>query len=194
MPALKNQRHELFAQALAEGLSGTQAYLKAGYEVGDNVARASAPRLLANIAIQERVAELQERLTAKAVITRTWVLEKLAKNAMIALGEEKIKVTRISKTKIADESGGFTEAFETVELEVTERDPAACNRALELLGREAEGPSMFVERKEIGNPGDFANVSTDELKSRLHRLAAQLGGSSENSDGIEFEGESGSLH
>lgn len=194
MSALKNQRHELFAQALSEGLSGTQAYKQAGYDVSENVARASAPRLLANLAIQERVRELQERRTTKAVITRTWVLEKLAKNALIALGEEKIKVTKAVKSKIADESGGFTESFETVELEVTERDPAACNRALELLGREAEGPSMFVERKEIGNPGDFANVSTDELRTRLHRLASQLGGGSEDSDGIEFEAEPGSMH
>jgi phage terminase small subunit len=31
MPALKNARHETFAQALARGMSASAAYVKAGY-------------------------------------------------------------------------------------------------------------------------------------------------------------------
>ena len=57
MPALSNQRHELFAQVLAAGCSATEAYVKAGYRLN----KGNAGRLKANERIRERVGELQAR-------------------------------------------------------------------------------------------------------------------------------------
>ena len=54
MPALENNRHELFAQGLVEGKSVVEAYSGAGYPRGRN----NATRLRANESVQPRVAEL----------------------------------------------------------------------------------------------------------------------------------------
>jgi phage terminase small subunit len=35
MPALKNPRHEAFAQALARGMSASAAYVEAGYKASN---------------------------------------------------------------------------------------------------------------------------------------------------------------
>jgi hypothetical protein len=57
VPALSNQRHELFAQVLAAGCSATEAYVKAGYCLN----KGNAGRLKANERIRKRVEELQAR-------------------------------------------------------------------------------------------------------------------------------------
>ena len=57
MPALSNQRHELFAQVLAAGRNATEAYVKAGYRLN----KGNAGRLKANEHIRKRVEELQAR-------------------------------------------------------------------------------------------------------------------------------------
>lgn len=61
MPALKNARHERFAQAVANGSTGVQAYRD---EVSSDCttisAMTQASRLLADVKISSRVAELQK--------------------------------------------------------------------------------------------------------------------------------------
>jgi phage terminase small subunit len=56
VPILKNERHELFAQKLAEGKSATEAYQLAGFKPS----RKNASRLRANEDIVARVQKLQE--------------------------------------------------------------------------------------------------------------------------------------
>ena len=65
MAALVNQRHEKFAQGLAEGKSATEAYKNAGYTPNDG----NATRLKGNERIKARVAELQECGAAHAALT-----------------------------------------------------------------------------------------------------------------------------
>lgn len=62
MPVLKNARHEKFAQALAKGMTATDAYTAAGYK-GD---RTAASRLSTNVNVSQRVAEIQGRVAEKA--------------------------------------------------------------------------------------------------------------------------------
>lgn len=62
MPVLKNARHEKFAQALAKGMSATEAYAEAGYK-GD---RTAASRLSTNVNISQRVREISGRVAEKA--------------------------------------------------------------------------------------------------------------------------------
>ena len=69
MSPLKNARHERFAQALAKGLNATQAYLEAGYEAQGNSAEAAASRLLRDVKVQARLAEMQNKAAAKTEIT-----------------------------------------------------------------------------------------------------------------------------
>jgi phage terminase small subunit len=65
MPVLDNARHEAFAQHLAKGLSASEAYIKAGY--ADS--RSAASRLLTNVNIKARLAELQSRAAERTIVT-----------------------------------------------------------------------------------------------------------------------------
>lgn len=86
MPALKNARHEKFAQGLSRGLTADQAYQDAGFKAN----RGNAATLKQKQSIQDRVAELLEwsqtverKATEKAIdklaITKERVLAELAK-------------------------------------------------------------------------------------------------------------------
>src|SRR6476646_2926086 len=73
MAPLRNTKHELFAQGLAEGKSMTEAYRAAGYKPN----RSHASRLVAKGNIKGRVAELQDAAAAETQIT----IESLIKEA-----------------------------------------------------------------------------------------------------------------
>jgi hypothetical protein len=59
MPALKNPRHEWFAQEIARAVSPADAYKSAGYESDGRFAEAGAARLLKNTDVAARIAELK---------------------------------------------------------------------------------------------------------------------------------------
>lgn len=84
MPVLSNQRHELFAQALAKGQTQTAAYVKAGYK--DD--RGAAARLSAKVNIMARVEELKERAAAKCELTIADLVAELEQARAIALQAE----------------------------------------------------------------------------------------------------------
>jgi hypothetical protein len=48
-----------------------------------------------------------------------------------------------------------------MELETHLPDASAANRALELLGREL---NLFTEKKEVGKPGDFDQMTDEDLR------------------------------
>ncbi len=58
MPALKNARHEAFAQALAGGKPASEAFVSAGHKES----RSAASRLSAKVNIGHRVAEIVARV------------------------------------------------------------------------------------------------------------------------------------
>ena len=164
MAVLDNSRHERFAQLIANGLSGAEAYREAGYKVSANVSSVNASRLLKDARVAARIAELQENrakaldvATAKAAekleISRTWVISKLVENANRAMQAEAVK----------DSQGEATGEYRY--------DGAVANRALELLGKEL---GMFVDRKEIGAPGDFERMTDEELAEYVRQEGAAV--------------------
>lgn len=80
MPALSNQRHELFAQALAKGKPQVEAYVEAGYKQN----RSAATRLAADVNIRGRVSELGAKVAARTEITAASITERLMRLATIA--------------------------------------------------------------------------------------------------------------
>lgn len=75
MPALKNARHERFAQLVAKGASQVEAYDAAGYEVkGESSRRGAATRLCANVSVAGRIKELLETAAERTIITMTQVM------------------------------------------------------------------------------------------------------------------------
>lgn len=141
MGMLKNPRHEAFAQAISRGLSATEAYKHVGYQ-GD---RHHAARLATSGHVVERVTELKARHVATASVTKAWVLEQL------------VELTRkcMQKEPILDPDGKPV-------IGPLQAGPA--NKALELIGKEL---GMFIDRAEIGRPGDFDRLDDAELGTLL---------------------------
>jgi phage terminase small subunit len=80
VPILKNERHELFAQQLAQGKSATEAYEIAGFKPS----RKNASRLRAKEDIAGRVGEIQSVAAQSAEITLAGVLRELDQAIEIA--------------------------------------------------------------------------------------------------------------
>ena len=83
MPVLDNLRWECFAKDVALGKTYTDAYKSIGGKAKDKAKAGAA--LASHAEIQQRVMELQQRVTDTAVerapITKGWILDKLRENA-----------------------------------------------------------------------------------------------------------------
>ena len=129
-----------------------------------------ASELLKNGEVTGRINALRAEAATKATLSRAWVLERLMRNARIALGEEKVTVATAARGNGAKGA--------VVELAVTQRDANAANRALELLGRTEEVGGLFIERHEhTGRNGQ--PIETTEIPltpyERARRIAYILG-------------------
>jgi phage terminase small subunit len=89
MAVLANVRHERFCQELAKGKTNAEAYELAGYQSVGATASAAATRLLKDVKIQGRLADIQKRGAERAEITVASVTEHLSRIALKAeaLGE-----------------------------------------------------------------------------------------------------------
>jgi phage terminase small subunit len=58
MPVLRNERHERFAQGIAKGKNGADAYLAAGYALARDAAARNAYRLRSRQDIKARIDDL----------------------------------------------------------------------------------------------------------------------------------------
>ena len=77
-------KQEAFALAYVETGNASEAYRRA-YNVKpttkpENI-HCNASQLLSDTRVAQRVAELQERVSAKVILNRAWVLERLMRNA-----------------------------------------------------------------------------------------------------------------
>jgi phage terminase small subunit len=100
MPALKNARHERFAQELAKGMTAEKAYGLAGYKES----RAGASRLAAKTDVSRRVAEILDRGAVRAEITLKGLIEEAAEiqRGALAAGQHAAAVSALTaKAKLA---------------------------------------------------------------------------------------------
>lgn len=80
MPVLKNPKWEAFAQGLAKGKTGDQAYTDAGYAPN----RKNASRLRTNEDVSSRVNELLGRAATRAEITSAKLTEMFIEDRKLA--------------------------------------------------------------------------------------------------------------
>jgi hypothetical protein len=141
MPALKNPRHEAFAQSLARGMSASAAYVEAGYKAN----RHNAASLAREKHIRTRVAELQEeqlaihqQATAAAAANKQVTIESLIAEAEAArakaMSEKGGAAAAVSaltaKAKLAgmwreklDQHNTGSPVYERIERVIVERAP-----------------------------------------------------------------------
>ncbi len=150
MPELKNPRHERHVQGLAAGKTSDQAYVDAGFKPD----RHNAARLTTKDHIQARLAELQRKAAEKAVVDKAWVLRRLRENVERAMQIEPVLDAKGKPTGVFNYQG------------------SVANQAIKLLGQDM---GMFVERKEVGKPGEFDQLTDAEIKRELEREFKALG-------------------
>jgi hypothetical protein len=151
MPALKNPRHEAFAQALARGMSASAAYRQVGFKPH----RANAATLARKKHISVRVAELQEeqlaihqQATAAAAANKQVTIESLIAEAEAArakaMSEKGGAAAAVSaltaKAKLAgmwrekvDQHNTGSPVYERIERVIVERAPQSTDVAPSLL-------------------------------------------------------------
>ncbi len=193
MPVLKNPKHELFAQEMAKGANGVDACIKAGYETNAKAAAVSANRIAKRPEIKARISELLERRaeidaksTERAIektgITKAAVLEELAKigfaNMLDYITPQADGYAYVDLSKLTrDQAAAIQEVIVEEYSEGRGEDSRDVKRvkfkladkkgALVDIGKHL---GMFIDRQEVGKPGDFANMTDEEIVDELERL------------------------
>lgn len=98
MPALKNAKHERFAQELAKGRGQAEAYVAAGYAPSEP----NASRLTSNDKVAARVAELLERAAMRTEITVASITDRLLKIAEKAEVKDEASMLQVARASLMD--------------------------------------------------------------------------------------------
>lgn len=149
MPILSNQRHEIFAQGVAKGMSATAAYVDAGYS--ENGADAGAARLLSFVRVKDRVHEIQTGAVRRTEITIARVLEEYAKLAFLDI------------RNAFSEDGNLLEVYELDD-----------NTAAAIAGIEFE--EIFAREGEVrSRVGRIHKIKLSDKRAALDSLAKCMG-------------------
>lgn len=177
MPALKNPRHEKIVQAHHKGKSKVDAYAEGGFSPH----RSNAVKFFDKPEIKKRSQELTD-LKEKVFLQQVEVSADVAKR--LGITKERILSALwlnasacLRGAPLLDKDGKQTGQYNGVP-----SNPAAANQALKLIGLECHG--MFVEKLEVGNPGDFARLTDDELRARVEADAQALGMEAEATEAL----------
>lgn len=143
MPILQNPRHERFAQELASGKAAIEAYEIAGYKRDGG----NAVNLQKQDKVLHRVSELlDDRARAERAST-----------------QRAIERTAITKEQVALELGkiafGNLSDFEDLNPKLADKRQALMDIA-RLFG-------WIIDKREQGKPGEFENLSVEEIDERL---------------------------
>lgn len=124
MPKLTDKK-EAFCQEYLIDLNQTQAAIRSGFS--EKTASSQASRLLTNVNIQERIAELQAERSKRTQVDADYVLNGLMKLNSICMGDKEVTIT--------DSDGALTttKVFEQ----------AGANKSFELIGRHLK---MFTDK------------------------------------------------
>ena len=187
MPALKNPKHELFAQEVAKGTALERAYAMAGYKPDPK----NAARLTKNDAVRTRIDEILTLAAEKAGVTVQAVLEELAKIgfsniadfvdvsgdmpsiALNGVGRDKLSaLSEITSETVFERNGKSGKPTEVRRVKIKLWDKRA---ALVDLGRHL---GMFKDKVEMtganGGPLETKDVSArDRIASRIAGISAR---------------------
>lgn len=174
MPALPRPKDETLAQRLAKSNETmAQSYREAGFGGLDP---ATISRKCNQAHIQGRVAELREMRSK--VIQRVVAQEMESSHAIAQkIGATKEKILSMlywNAQRCLRGQPVLNEQGEQIPGRYTGRpDSAGFNQSIKLLGLEAHG--MFVEKLEIGSPGDFSRMNDEEFEKAFQEEALAAG-------------------
>ncbi len=163
MPSLQNPKWEIACQTFAAGgVSQAEAYMAVSMAKKKDKATAgkffARPEIAARVQeiIAERHAterEVARKAAVEAEVDRAFVMRGLRNNGLLA--QRGHPLYDKAGNRLRDAEGNYRYG---------KPDLMAANRAYELLGREI---GMFINRHEVGGPGDFARLTEEELNAQL---------------------------
>lgn len=197
MPALRNAKHEKFVQELAKGIPAADAWVNAGYKTNAKAAAVSASRMLKRPDLTARLQELLDRrdqievkATQKAIdklaITKEAVLTELAKigfsnmldyikpqssgDAYVDLSaltrDQAAAITEVTVDEYTEGRGDDARNVKRIKFKLADKRSALVD-----IGKHF---GMFIERREIGAPGEFSDMTLEELIEESARLEGQI--------------------
>jgi len=166
-------KQEAFVLAYLATGNATESYRRAysPKKMSDENINVEASRLLKNPKVAPRLDAVREKVAERAIVSKEWVISRLVENVNRSMQAEAVK----------DSEGSSTGEYRY--------EGSVANRALELIGKELK---MFVDRKEVGQPGEFDNLTTDELRERIRRETEALGLNGREAEGLGGSGTAGS--
>lgn len=152
-----------FVEEYLRGGNASAAY-RLAYDAGrmsPETIRKRAQEMLRKGAIKGRLAELREKTAEAAVVDRLWVISTLVENCEIAMGRK--------TTKKTVKGSGEDAVLATVQ--VYDRDAAAANAALKLLGQLPE-VGLFAEPKAV--TVNVTNVPQAPPEDRIAEIVSRF--------------------
>lgn len=135
-----NEKQKQFCDEYLIDLNGTQAAIRAGYS--PKTANEQAARLLANVSIQDYIAELQNKRNKRVQITQDEVVEKIIEVANRCM---QAKPVTFMGRQVQDENGNNLWKF----------DSQGANKALDMLMKHLGGYAADNNQK----PGVMNNIT-----------------------------------
>jgi phage terminase small subunit len=156
-----NPRQESFCAFMAAGSSAGRAYEKAGYSSRGNVADSAAERLLRNVGIKNRIAELRKPVTTKLLLTKDRKRELLRD---IAEDPDRPALVRLRAIEIDSKLAGH---FEPERMEI-EAGPITLDTVREIAARIKIASPLLMSRMHragrVGKPA--ADIDADAVPFR----------------------------
>lgn len=158
-PGTLTPKQSAFVDAILSGMNPSQAY-RSCYDCSKmnpaTVARRAYDLCNNHGNIKAVIAAQKLEKATQIQVNKSLVLEKLYQNAERAAGNQTQRIKRLVNGEV-------------VEVEAHFIDRSSANRAYELVGKEI---GMFVDRREVGNPGDFERLQRQELESMIRDMLA----------------------
>ena len=183
MPALKNPRHEKFAQGLAKGLTAEAAYAQAGYVSNHR----NPSRLKSDDAIQARVAELVEAGARRAKVDIEQVLRELAVIGFSDIRQLFDEAGNLKRpAEMSAETAAAVASIEIVTRSLGDGEVEHIHkirtwdkpRALEMLGRHF---AMFTDKIKVeGLEELLAGMSDEQLDRYIAATEAKIAAATEH--------------
>ncbi len=136
MAILQNARHERFVQGVVKGIGPGPAYTAAGYTATGNSAESAAARLLRNVQVQARRAELQGS-TAKQITDVRDLARQCTEDAVNTLKSVMMDKLANSSARVAAANSlldrGHGKAVQHIEAEISVYDSLGLSEKQALL-------------------------------------------------------------